>query len=74
MDELPTRCPVKTDSLSAFTLALDLRMALILGMISIGCVVATLGELRYSFIGFLCQAAAVIVRWLLRFGPAPNPV
>jgi hypothetical protein len=42
-------------------LAMNLRTATILSMVSIGCVVAAMGELRYSVFGAICQIMAVIV-------------
>lgn len=40
---------------------MDSTIGLILGMISVGCVVAAVGELKFSTFGFACQALAVVV-------------
>lgn len=40
---------------------MDSTIGLILGMISVGCVVAAVGELKFSMFGFACQALAVVV-------------
>ena len=45
---------------------MDGTIALILGMISTGCVIAALGELKFSMFGFVCQVLAVVVSPLSR--------
>ena len=40
---------------------MDTTIAIILGMISTGCVIAALGELKFSMFGFVCQVLAVVV-------------
>jgi 4-hydroxy-3-methylbut-2-en-1-yl diphosphate synthase IspG/GcpE len=40
---------------------MDTTIGVILAMISVGCVVAAVGELRFSVFGFVCQALAVVV-------------
>ena len=45
---------------------MDTTIAIILGMISTGCVIAALGELKFSMFGFVCQVLAVVVSWMCR--------
>jgi hypothetical protein len=44
---------------------MDTTIGVILSLISVGCVIAALGELTFSTFGFICQGLAVVVSFLL---------